>query len=91
MTDEQKQRDLEAFQDEIYRDKILRARAMTPEEKLAEVFELSNSMLDRMLAGVMWQKKIEDLEEGKREAGKRIDRLRAVRDFEWIQYLEHKA
>ena len=88
MNEQQKQQDLENLQDEIYRDKVLRARSMTQEERLTEVFELSNAMLNRMLMGVMWQKGIEDISEAKREVGKRIDRLRAVRDFEWIEHLK---
>lgn len=34
--------DLKAMQDFIFREKILRARRQTPEERLADVFELSN-------------------------------------------------
>jgi hypothetical protein len=33
---------LKAMQDAIYREKILRARKLTPEQRLADVFELSN-------------------------------------------------
>ena len=46
---------LRTLQDAIYRDKVLRARAMTVEERLDEVFELSNSALVRMHDGAMWQ------------------------------------
>lgn len=80
MTEAEKQRDLEALQAAIYRDKVLRARAMTPEERLDSVFELSNSVLKRMLAGAMWQLGSEDREAGERELARRIDRLRSVRD-----------
>ena len=39
---------LKALQDAIYRDKVLRAREMTVEERLAEVFELTNSAFGRI-------------------------------------------
>ena len=46
---------LKALQDAIYRDKVLRARSMTPDQRLAEVFELTNSVFERMHGGAMWQ------------------------------------
>jgi hypothetical protein len=55
---------------------------LTPEQRLADVFELTNSVMERMLAGVMWQKKIEDPDVAKVELAKQIDRLRYVRDYE---------
>ncbi len=42
---------LKALQAEIYRDKVLRARAMTPAERLAEALELSNDIYTWMLDG----------------------------------------
>ena len=63
-------------------EKVLRARQLTPEQRLADVFELTNSVMERMLAGVMWQKKIEDPDVAKVELAKQIDRLRYVRDYE---------
>lgn len=39
---------LKAIQDDIYREKILRARKLTPEQRLADVFELMNSVFARM-------------------------------------------
>jgi hypothetical protein len=82
MTEAEKQRDLEALQDAIYRDKVLRARAMTPEQRLDEVFELTNSVLGRMLDGAMWQLDTEDVREAGNEVALRIDRLRLGRDLE---------
>lgn len=38
---EQAAADLKAMQDDIYRERILRSRKMTPEQRLADVFELS--------------------------------------------------
>jgi hypothetical protein len=40
--------ELKAMQDSIYREKILRARRQTPEERLADVFELSDAEMMRM-------------------------------------------
>lgn len=42
MTEAERQRDLEALQNAIYRDKVERARAMTGEERFADVFELTD-------------------------------------------------
>ncbi len=83
MTEAEKQRDLESLQDDIYREKVLRARAMTPREKLSATFELTNQVLKRMRAGAMWQLKIEDEDVGRLENAKRIARLRQVSDFEY--------
>ena len=52
--DSQKQQDLEALQDAIYRDKVLRARAMTVEERLAEAFDLTTEVFQRMHDGAAW-------------------------------------
>ena len=82
MTEAEKQHDLEKLQDAIYMEKVLRARQLTPEQRLADVFELTNSVMERMLAGVMWQKKIEDPDVAKVELAKQSDRLRYVRDYE---------
>lgn len=46
MAAEQKQQDLERLQDAIYMEKVLRTRAMTPEQRLAEAFELSDEIMD---------------------------------------------
>ena len=80
MTEAEKQRDLEALQDVIYRDKVLRARAMTPEERLTEAFELTDEVFQRMLCGAMSQLGIEDEQEGWREVRRRLDRLTAFRE-----------
>ncbi len=87
----QRQQDLEKLQDAIYMEKVLRARAMTPEQRLADVFELTNDVLGRMLAGVMWQKKIEDPDEGRKIVAQQIDRLRYVHDYELAELKEAKS
>ena len=71
---------LKALQDEIYRDKVLRAREMTVEERWAEIFELTNSAFGRMHAGAMWQLETEDPEVGWVEVRRRMDRLCKTRD-----------
>lgn len=83
MNNEQRQLDLESLQDAIYRDKVLRARKMTHAERLAEAFELSDEVMERMLAGAMWQKNLEDVELGWLEVRRRLDRLDRVHEHEF--------
>ena len=80
MTAVQKQQDLIKLQDTIYMEKVLRARAMTPAQRLAECFELSDEVLMQMLAGAMWQLETDDIETGWLEVRRRLDRLNAVHD-----------
>ena len=72
--------ELKAMQDDIYREKILRARRQTPEERLADVFALSNSVFTRMHEGAMWQAGITDEKEGWDIVRKRLARLRKMHD-----------
>ena len=71
---------LKALQDAIYRDKILRARAMTPEQRLDEVFELSNQQVGMMHAGAMDRLGTTDTEQGWLEVRRWFKRLDQVRD-----------
>ncbi len=71
---------LKALQDVIYRDKVLRARAMTPEQRWAEAVELTNCAFQRMLAGAMWQLGTEDSRVGWAEVRRRLDRLCKTHD-----------
>ncbi|MDA0765803.1 MAG: hypothetical protein O3A87_01805 [Verrucomicrobia bacterium] len=80
MMDAEKQRDLEALHGAIYRDKVLRARAMAPEQRLAEAFELTDEVFQRMHDGAMSQLGLDDEEEGWREVRRRLDRLEAFRE-----------
>ncbi|MFK7910881.1 MAG: hypothetical protein AB8F34_09775 [Akkermansiaceae bacterium] len=89
MTEAQKQHDLEKLQDAIYMEKVLRARAMTPEERLTESFELSDEVMMRMLAGAMWQLDTEDIEEGWQEVRRRLDRLDTLHE-RGLYTTEHK-
>jgi hypothetical protein len=47
--------ELKAMQNDIYRKKILRAHRQTPEQRLADVFDLTNSVFTRMHKGAMVQ------------------------------------
>ena len=71
---------LKALQDDIYRERILRARRMTVEQRLADVFELSNSVMARMHEGAMWQLGTTDAELGWQEVRRRLARLDRVHD-----------
>ena len=71
---------LKALQDDIYRDKILRARKQTMEERLADAFELTNSVFGRMFEGAMWQLGTSDPEVGWKEVRRRLDRLCGTHD-----------
>jgi hypothetical protein len=84
MTETERQRDLKALQDAIYRGKVERARGMTEQQRFEEVFELTDGVLSRMLSGAMWQLGTESRAEGEAELVRRIDRLRWVRDRERI-------
>ena len=71
---------LKALQDAIYRDKVLRARRMTEQERLAEVFELSNHQFGMMLAGAMHRLGTSDEAEGWKEVRRWMDRLTRARE-----------
>lgn len=72
---------LKALQDDIYRERVLRARGLTVEQRLADAFEITNFVFENMLAGAMWQKGITDRAEGWKEVRRRLDRLERVHDF----------
>jgi len=72
--------ELKAMQDSIYREKILRARRQTPEERLADVFELSNHQFAMMLGGAMHRIGSTNVEEGWREVARWMRRLDRVRE-----------
>lgn len=67
--------ELKALQDEIYRDKILRARSMTREERIAEVIEASDDQFQMMLAGAMHRLGTKDELAGWKEVRRWIERL----------------
>ena len=71
---------LKELQDAIYRDKVLRAREMTNEQRFDEALELTNGVFERMAEGVMWQLGITDPQEAWAEVRRRMDRLCRARD-----------
>jgi hypothetical protein len=72
---------LRDLQDSIYWEKILRARSMTKEERISEVFELSNRQLGMMLAGAMAKISTNDEVLGWQEVSKNMERLDRIREF----------
>jgi hypothetical protein len=71
---------LKSLQDAIYRDKVMRARAMTPAERLAEAFELSNDIYHWMHSGAMSQCKLTSNDDGWNEVSIRLGRLRHLHE-----------
>ena len=72
--------ELKVLQDSIYREKILRARRQTPEERLADVFELSDHQFGMMLCGAMHKIGSTDQEKGWEEVRRWMRRLDRVRE-----------
>ena len=71
---------LQALQADIYREKILRSRKLTVEQRLADVFELSNHQFGMMHAGAMHRLGTCDEAAGWREVGRWMNRLDRVRE-----------
>lgn len=71
---------LRALQDDIYRERILRARRMTLEQRLAEVFEQSRLQFGMMLGGAMQRVGTADQATGWREVRRWMDRLDRVQE-----------
>ena len=73
---------LKDLQDSIYREKVLRARSMTPEQRWEAGFEITNEVGQRMLAGAMWKLKTDNIELGWTEVRRQLARLRKVHDHD---------
>ena len=71
---------LKALQDDIYRERILRARKMTVQERLADVFELSNHQFGMMHSGAMHRLGTSDEAAGWQEVRRWMERLDRVRE-----------
>lgn len=71
---------LKALQDDIYREKVLRARKQSPAERLADAFEITNFVFGNMLSGAMAQKGLKTESEGWEEVRLRLERLSRVHD-----------
>ena len=68
------------LQDSIYREKVLRARRMTPEERISSVLEQSNFQFGMMLAGAMARIGTENENVGWQEVRSGLDRMDRVRE-----------
>lgn len=71
---------LKPQQDAIYHDKVQRARAMTPAERLDEALELSNDIYTWMLDGAKAQCGLPSDEEGWTEVQRRLQTLRRLHE-----------
>lgn len=71
---------MKALQDAIYRDKVLRARAMTTAERLDEALELSNDIYTWMLDGAKGQCGLATDGEGWTEVLRRLQTLRRLHE-----------
>jgi hypothetical protein len=71
---------LRDLQDSIYREKILRARAMTREERFTSGCQLTNEVTELIFQGAMARLETKDTETGWIEAKKRAERLRRAND-----------
>jgi len=71
---------LKSLQDAIYREKVLRARAMSPAERLDEALELSNDIYTWMLDGAKSQRALSSDEDGWAEVRRRLQTLRRLHE-----------
>jgi len=56
--------ELRHMHDSLYREKVERARSMSPEERASDVLELSDFQFELMLAGAMHRLRTQDREAG---------------------------
>jgi hypothetical protein len=80
MNDESNPDALKELQAAIYRDKVLRARAMSPSERLDEALELSNDIYTLMLDGAKSQCGLSSDEDGWAEVERRLETLRRLHE-----------
>jgi len=71
---------LDDLQDSIYREKILRARAMTREERFLTGCRLTNEVSNRIFQGALARLESPDPETAWKEARRRAERLRKAND-----------
>lgn len=72
--------ELTKLQLEITHDQLRRACEMTGPQRLAEAFDLTNEVFDRIHAGAMAQLRSNDPAAAWKEVRRRLSRLRQVRD-----------
>ncbi|MGJ8633270.1 MAG: hypothetical protein ACSHX7_05060 [Luteolibacter sp.] len=71
---------LKDLQDSIYREKILRARSMTREERFLTGIQLTNEVSDRMLTGAMARLGTNNESLAKADLRCRLERIRKSQD-----------
>ena len=79
--------EFQPLMDEIFRDKVLRARQQTPESKLFEGIELFEDALVWMRAGIRGQFPQFDDAQVEAEVHRRIARIRQVEEYGFYQPL----
>jgi hypothetical protein len=72
---------LKDLQDSIYREKVLRARAMTREERFIAGVELTNEVSRRILEGAMARLETDDESVAWADVHRRASRLRKTHDY----------
>lgn len=72
---------LKDLQDSIYREKVLRARAMTREERFIAGVELTNEVSRRILHGAMARLGTDDESVAWADVHRRASRLRKTHDY----------
>ncbi len=76
---------LRALQHDLYRERILRARQLTVQQRLNDVFDLSNHMFGMMLGGAMHRLNTRDEAAGWVEVRRWMQRLDRVRDHNFYR------
>lgn len=75
---------LKDLQDSIYREKVLRARAMTPEERFDAGFEITNEAFQRMHTSAMRQLNTDDEALGWTEVARLLECRQLAEDSEFF-------
>ncbi len=78
---------LQDLQDSIYREKVRRARCLTPQERFDGGIEHTNFVMHLMLDGAMAQTGITDVRAGWAEVRRRMERLCRARDHRFYTSL----
>jgi hypothetical protein len=74
---------LKDLQDAIYRDRVQRARGLSPEERFDGGIEHTNFVMQLMHGGAMEQKGLTDIRAGWGEVRRRMERLCHARDHQF--------
>jgi diadenosine tetraphosphatase ApaH/serine/threonine PP2A family protein phosphatase len=72
---------LKDLQDSIYRERVLRSRSLTPEQRIADVFEMAEFSIHMAHAGAMHQLGTSDPQEGWQLVKVWNERLRRAHDY----------